>query len=290
MQYKNLIKSCDWEITNKCNLKCKHCINNQFSKTLNLTHQKLVIDRLYEIGCREINFTGGEPLIEKDFLELLKYSKVKGINNRIITNGTLINSSKIKILKSLITYIGISLEGLEEANDNIRGKGNFKKAIQAINLLKNLKIPFGIYLTLNKINLKDFQSTLLFLKDLKPFNICIHELIYRGNARNNKKELYIKINKKLIIKEIKIVFPEKYKTQHYCQINPKIIFIDSLTNVYVCSEIKQKFPQRKMGNLLNNYNGLINNLNNLNPIHKNILCPYVSIKSNNISLLFQRGP
>jgi len=118
-------------LTNCCNLSCRHCYMNA-GKKLNyelMTHEwKSLLDEyslLVENGS--VCFTGGEPLTRADIWDIAKYSKEKGNNNILFSNGCLINSSDIVAkLEESIDRIQISLDGTtEEIHDSIRGKGSF---------------------------------------------------------------------------------------------------------------------------------------------------------------------
>jgi MoaA/NifB/PqqE/SkfB family radical SAM enzyme len=134
------IRECDWEITTRCNLKCKHCLIKKSKAELNTKECIQVIDNLFNLGCKKITFTGGEPLIKKDIMKIIEHSQKKGIENWIFTNGTLINKKNINQIKKFITYIGFSLEGFENENDILRGKGSFKQTLRAITLVKDKNI------------------------------------------------------------------------------------------------------------------------------------------------------
>ena len=129
-----------------CNIACKHCFNN--SSPTNHTFEfmtfelcKSYIDEAVKMGTKEFYFTGGEPFANKELLQILEYTLQFGPAT-VLTNGMLIKESTAQILHqiSLNTIytleFRISLDGYtEEMNDNIRGKGVFKKAMNGIKLL-----------------------------------------------------------------------------------------------------------------------------------------------------------
>ena len=91
------------EITGKCNLKCIHCYG-QFGANhvknkdyLSTEEWKIIIDTLIKNNCREIQLIGGEPMVHKDFYEILKYAYKKGMKRiDVFTNATLINDTNVK--------------------------------------------------------------------------------------------------------------------------------------------------------------------------------------------------
>jgi len=283
---KVLIKQCDWEITTKCNLNCLHCIINKQRKELNTVQCKKIIDILNKLGCKTINFTGGEPLLRKDFFEILTYSNSNKLKNRIFTNGTLINKQNIKSLKNLIEYIGFSLDGLRTSNDKIRGENSFKKTINSIKLAKRNSINFGIYATLNKLNLNKLEEFLVFIKKLKPMNVSLNEVVFRGKAKKNRKDLLCNLDSDIILAKIKKIFPkERFRKEKGCLINPKKIFLISDGRFYLCTEISQLKPSLYIGRFLppnfRKYSLFLKNYKNLKLPSK---CPYVTYASDKISI------
>lgn len=104
------------ELTYRCNLNCIHCYckgsENQ-SRELTTNEWKKIIDEIHEEGCLEICFSGGEPLIREDFLELYTYAKKKGFFVTIFSNGTLFTEKIINYLKKIPPFtIEITLNGI----------------------------------------------------------------------------------------------------------------------------------------------------------------------------------
>jgi MoaA/NifB/PqqE/SkfB family radical SAM enzyme len=129
-----------------CNLQCVHCINasgpkNPWLKSLDSATVKRSIKEAEGLGIKEIYFTGGEPFLHKDILELLAFS-LQVAPTTILTNGTMIDA---KMADALATpaketayslEIRVSVDDIEaEKNDRIRGKGALAKAVRAIQLL-----------------------------------------------------------------------------------------------------------------------------------------------------------
>lgn len=134
------VESVYLSLTHKCNLHCIHCsvdadINQQ--NVLSLQDIKDIIKKLQVSKVQTLIFTGGEPLIRDDFLEILKYAR-SIFSGKIVmmTNGTLINEANIKTLVENLDAIDMSIDGVNEATCSIiRGKGVFKKVMQSIELL-----------------------------------------------------------------------------------------------------------------------------------------------------------
>src|SRR3989344_3610537 len=93
-----------FNVTNSCNLRCKHCYASYY--TLDSKHEmttaqiKKVINGLKKIGCLRINFCGGEPLLRRDISELIAYAKSQGISVDLTSNGVLV-SQRIDEIKNI---------------------------------------------------------------------------------------------------------------------------------------------------------------------------------------------
>ena len=97
--------SCEWELTYRCNLDCLHCYcKGMHREELNFKEICLYLDMLKSEGCIFLLFTGGDPFIRSDFLDIYNYAKGKGFFITIFTNGTLINSKIISHLKKNPPY------------------------------------------------------------------------------------------------------------------------------------------------------------------------------------------
>jgi len=145
--------------TMRCNLNCKGCYANQYSKGDDLSFK--VIDRIVkeakEMGVALVTILGGEPFIRPDLFELFK--KHNDIYFQVYTNGTLINENLCKKLKKVgNVFPQISIEGFEKETDERRGKGVYKGVMKAMDLLKNHKIPYGYSVCATSKNVKKIMS------------------------------------------------------------------------------------------------------------------------------------
>lgn len=138
-----------------CNLRCKHCYQGSYSEKLMKTERiKEIIDILYQGGVFELSLIGGEPLLHPDMPEILEYCNNLGFSNTLVTNATLFNQTLIdRISEMPYTGIKISLEGVGNINDNIRGNGVFGLVDKTINLLLEKGMIPQISCTLHNENL-----------------------------------------------------------------------------------------------------------------------------------------
>ncbi len=183
-----------WNMTQRCNLKCVHCYarSEDLSYDNELTHEQSIamIDDLAGFGVPVLLFSGGEPLTHPRLVEYAQYAVKKGMRAVISTNGTLITKEKAKTLKEIgLSYVGISLDGLEETHDLFRGvKGSFKKAIAAIENCKEAGIKVGLRFTINKRNVKDIPGIFDLLEEKNIPRACFYHLVYSGRGSEIAKE------------------------------------------------------------------------------------------------------
>ncbi|MDI6686706.1 MAG: 12,18-didecarboxysiroheme deacetylase [Desulfobacterales bacterium] len=177
-----------WNITRRCNLKCVHCYAQakdiSFKNELSTKEGKILLDDLAQFGAPVILFSGGEPTIRKDLPELAAYAVSKGMRAVISTNGTLISQKMARILKDIgLSYVGISIDGMEEINDRFRGvKGAFSAALEGIKNCKDAGIKVGLRFTVNKFNADEIPKIFKLLEDMEIPRACFYHLVYAGRG------------------------------------------------------------------------------------------------------------
>lgn len=188
-----------------CNLKCRHCYlscsqTNKSRNFLNLDKIKTALEEAKNSKLEEIYLCGGEPLLHRDINNIIRYC-LKIANVTVMTNGTLINDKKARFLRQLeqdYNYeliFRISLDHYTEAiNDEIRGKGSFRKVMSGIGSLVNN----GFNPIISVVNIKnedeetlkdeilnllsrfDFQATDINVKIIPPIKAGEYAKNYSG--------------------------------------------------------------------------------------------------------------
>ncbi|MGC8719465.1 MAG: radical SAM protein, partial [Thermodesulforhabdaceae bacterium] len=177
-----------WNITRKCNLRCVHCYAHAdpspAPNELSTAEGKALIDSLAEFGCPVILFSGGEPLMREDLLELVAYAVEKGMRAVISTNGTLITARVATEMKSIgLSYVGISLDGLEAVNDRFRGvRGAFGRAMDGIAACQEAGIKVGLRFTINRRNASEIPAIFDLVEERRIPRICFYHLVYAGRG------------------------------------------------------------------------------------------------------------
>lgn len=154
------------ELTRNCNFACKFCFENCSNRKkyqdASYDTWKKVIDKLYDIGVKYLHFSGGENFLYKDFFKIIKYSKIKGFNILINTNGSF-------DIRKIINYVDdfvFSVHGLNEVHDEIVGVFNaFKIVEKNIEEAYKQKKNIIINTVLIKENFKDFTNIYLYFKN-----------------------------------------------------------------------------------------------------------------------------
>jgi len=177
-----------WNITRRCNLKCVHCYAHAkdqcFDNELTTEEGKHLIDDLSLFKVPVLLLSGGEPTIRKDLPELAAYAIEKGMRAVISTNGTLITPQMARVLKDIgLSYVGISLDGMETINDRFRGlKGAFRAAIKGIENCQDAGIKVGLRFTINKFNVGEIANIFNLLEDMDIPRVCFYHLVYAGRG------------------------------------------------------------------------------------------------------------
>jgi len=179
-----------WNYTNACNLKCKHCYQNAEKPTpdeLSTEERLEIIDQIDKAKVTSIAFSGGEPIIRKDFFEIAKYAFEKGIYVSLATNGTLITKEVAKKLKDCgVGYAEVSLDGANpQTHEAFRGiKGCFDRTIQGIKNLVENKIYTCIAVTATKFNFYEIPDIVNLAKSLKVQRVIVFNFIPTGRGED----------------------------------------------------------------------------------------------------------
>lgn len=272
-------KTIQIHLTHKCNMRCIHCYmaaGNAINNELIEEEWKSAIENLSKvIKNTEIVFTGGEPLIRKDSINIMKFAKKHGHNVVLFTNGVLIDEDNILELSKCVDEIQVSMEGVTKGcYENVRGKANYDRFINSLNLIKKYKIPLTLAITIIPSNIEDIEHNLInFLEkfDYDKVNVRINaKLDKEGYAKNLPEEFFEDSNHindsvgsiKAKLVEMGYFDEKKYqKNIHFynCGIGCSIT-IDSNGEIYPCSKLNIS-----RGNIVNkNINELIDEFNKLN--------------------------
>jgi MoaA/NifB/PqqE/SkfB family radical SAM enzyme/SAM-dependent methyltransferase len=159
----NRLKECWFHLTDRCNLSCTHCLfaaSPAKSRTLPQAQLDLATKQALELGCRLFYFTGGEPFLYPDFFPWLAQflSDNPMAHAVILTNGMLLKKN-IPALQSIDRlHLQVSLDGLEQAHDSLRGKGAYSQLLDNLAALRQAGIPFTLSIAVSRANVADLAE------------------------------------------------------------------------------------------------------------------------------------
>jgi len=153
---------------------------------LSLREMVTLFQDIVYLRPRRIVFTGGEPLFRTDLFDLAyalhDADKEHNIQRCINSNGTLINGEIAKKLVNLFDDIRISIDGLREVNDYLRGEGTFERALEAIDCIQMAGGDPTISVTITSINISGVKHFLSFLVGEKRIH-NVHLSLFRASGR-----------------------------------------------------------------------------------------------------------
>jgi Fe-coproporphyrin III synthase len=177
-----------WNVTRRCNLKCVHCYAHADAHAApdELSHAEglALLADLKQFGVPVVLFSGGEPLMRPDLFELVAHTVAQGMRAVISTNGTLISGDIALRLKDLgLSYVGISLDGIEPTHDRFRGKqGAFAAAMAGVRRCQEAGLKVGLRFTLNRANFREVPAIFDLVEEYGIPRICFYHLVYTGRG------------------------------------------------------------------------------------------------------------
>lgn len=147
-----------WHITQACDLHCRHCYDRSVRKSVSMDEAVRVLDGLYGFckvkGVRgQVSFSGGNPFLHPHFFDIYKEAVERGFVVAVLGNPVSEDDLKKLVTIKKPAFYQVSLEGLKEKNDWIRGEGHFEKTLAFLKLLKKYEIYRMVMLTLTAHNM-----------------------------------------------------------------------------------------------------------------------------------------
>ena len=184
-----------WSVTGRCNLRCKHCfMSAPTGKHGNPSYEELlnVADQLAECGVFSVGLTGGEPLVRKDFWQIVDALTERGIViNAIYSNGLLVNEEFVREFKKrkLFTGVQMSYDGVG-MHDWLRGISGTEEAVRkAFVLLKENGISASAAMCLHRKNVHTIRDTVNWLADNGVMSLKINQIQEVGDWANSDEDI-----------------------------------------------------------------------------------------------------
>lgn len=172
------------QITDKCNLRCKHCfVGESQNNELSLDIIKNIFDEFALMQGLRVMITGGEPLMHSSFSRLNKILPEYPFRKILFTNGILLNKGIIEFLK--VDEIQFSIDGMEKGHDSLRGKGTFVNALQKLQLAKALGFDVSVATIVHSENLREFDEMEKLFREIGIKDWTVDIPSPTGNLINN---------------------------------------------------------------------------------------------------------
>src|SRR5208282_3747709 len=175
------------KLTENCQAKCISCDywKSRWDDGIGTDRAIDLVNQIAAAGIRSLRFTGGEPLLRKDLFHVLQQANTSRFKRIILqTNGLLLKKLNKEINASPITHISVSIDGLKDTNDQIRGiRGYYDLALEGLQLLRNKQVSIAI--TLNRISAAELGTLADVARDMGAgidINILSRSLYFLKDA------------------------------------------------------------------------------------------------------------
>lgn len=158
------------DITNRCNLACRHCYSDSGRmpiQELSLDDIIPLLDELQAMGQKTLHISGGEPTLHPDFSGIIQEAQSRDMTITMSTNGQY--TETVKHMLSTLTFlqVAVSLEGMQENTDSVRGAGVFDEAVKSIPFLKGISDDVAIVAHVSRSNLRDTELLIRLARELE---------------------------------------------------------------------------------------------------------------------------
>jgi MoaA/NifB/PqqE/SkfB family radical SAM enzyme len=176
------------KLTENCQAKCVTCDywKTKWENGFDTDQAVALLNRLSDIGVRSIRFTGGEPLLRKDFFEILRRANTKRfLSIELQTNGLLLKRLAKEINESPVTHVSVSVDGMEATNDVTRGvKGYFRTAFEGLQAIQGKQLK--VCTTITRQNANELDELIEYAKQTVgasfSFNVLDNRLYFLKGA------------------------------------------------------------------------------------------------------------
>ncbi|NWF94002.1 MAG: radical SAM protein [Syntrophaceae bacterium] len=164
----------EFQITDRCNLRCRHCYIGECLHR-NIPFEKIlrVLKEFEEIQGLRLLLSGGEPLLHPHFWKINDVLRDYAFRSVLLSNGILITREVARRLH--VHEVQVSLDGMKEGHESIRGEGTFEKVLEAVDHLQEADIRVSIATMVHQKNLKEFDAlaSLIQSKNIGEWNVDV---------------------------------------------------------------------------------------------------------------------
>lgn len=251
------------EITNNCPFKCSHCYIDSTIKTyMSLNMFKKIVNQALDLNCYNITITGGEPLMNPNFLDMYKYAKENGMIVGINTNAFLLNDSIIEVFKMYKpSVIEISVYGYDNTSymNFTKSKNAFEIIDKNIDRLLSAGIEVNLKTTLTKHNYTYLQDLKNYAKKKGTqfrYDYLVFPKLVNNNFKKNEEcldpkqiiEIFKSDNedvaffKRAVLETIKNKDDDFYISEIFqCSLGKNQVFINCTGDIKPCLVVNQSY-------------------------------------------------
>ncbi len=172
------------QITDRCNLKCRHCyIGEPENRELSFIEIKRILDEFELMQGLRILITGGEPLMHNNFIEINALLPEYKFRKVLFTNGLLLDEDIIRGLN--VEEIQFSVDGMRHGHEAIRGKGTYSRVMKNIRSTIDSGITVSIATMIHKENLHEFDDMKRLFESLKIKDWTVDVPCIEGRFKEN---------------------------------------------------------------------------------------------------------
>lgn len=222
-----------WHVTQACDLHCKHCYDRSDRSRPSLEQAQRILDGLHAF-CRSrnvagaVSFTGGNPLLHPAFTGIYRAAAERGFATAILGNPAPRARIEELIAIQMPAFFQVSLEGLREHNDEIRGPGHFDRILSFLETLAELRVPSMVMLTLTSGN--------------------IDQVLPLGETLRGKTDVFHFNRLSTVGEGAQLVMPDKDRYREFlraylaaARTNPVLGIKDNLINIVRCDQGAEPF-------------------------------------------------
>lgn len=172
----------------RCNLSCTHCYSSSGPAVRTALDVRVVCDVITDaaaMGYKVVSISGGEPFLYKELHNILVHAKSLGLRTTVTTNGFFTGKERLNRLYGLIDALAISLDGIPEIHNKMRGSGHaFMRLEAGLKYVRKAEIPFGFIHCLTQRNWEHLLWVASFAAKSKACLLQIHPLELAGRAND----------------------------------------------------------------------------------------------------------
>ena len=234
-----------WDVTNRCNFNCQHCLNrsndckaHDFSDELTDKECDMLVQQIIDVRPYSMCICGGEPTLRSNLFDIISKISKSGCKVNMVSNGYLIDEDYAqKLVEAGLFFLQISLDSIHpELHDKFRGRdGAFDAAVRALKILSKTNVVIATAMTPTKFNIHEFPEYVDFIRSLGCNYVRMMPILPMGRGYEHFKDLeptaeqYLKFV--VDIEKIKVKYPDF-----------RVEWGDPLEHIYLAEYTKRTQP------------------------------------------------